>query len=318
MSQSVSSLPKFIHIATGVQHGGSTNANVNAKANASHPPPCTPPPNALYKYKTPRKGLLPRRGILKSPSYKFTGIRSNSNSNKAQKKQKQQLKQQEPSTPTTVGTNESFEESDSISRSSSCGSSTIGSTGTFGTTSSEGIKKAIDRIIRDKTHSISLTNKSININITKNSSSSSIDKTNNNSMSSSVISVTSKTTSSTSVSTSSVCSNDAKEELQRCARIKHIEDLNERINNAKARKLVERKAYKREDKLLLRLARQLKTVSKRSRDNAIGIQMVRCVVLCCVASCLHNYLLVRGYRVMEHALLFCHVSFVHQLTCPSF
>jgi hypothetical protein len=233
---------------------------------------------------------LPRRGILKSPSYKFTGIRINSSKDKAQKKQsqkekqQQQLKQQEPSTPTTVGTNESFEDGDSISRTSSCGSSTIGSAGTFGTTSSEGIKKAIDRIIRNKTQSISLTNKSINIDITKNSSNS-IDKSNNNSMSSSVMSVTSNTTSSTSVSTAtatstSVCSNNAgaKEELQRCARIKHIEDLNERINHARARKLVERKAYRREDKLLLRLARQLKTVSKRSRDNGIGIQMVCCVM----------------------------------------
>jgi hypothetical protein len=258
MSQSENSLPEFIHIATGIQHGGSGNANPNAKANASHPPPSTPPPNALYKYKTPRKGILPRRGILKSPSYKFTGIRIN----KAQKSQKQQ----QPSTPTTVGTNESLEESDSISRTSSCGSSTIGSVWTFGTTSSEGIKNAIDKIIREKSHNI--TSKSINI--TKSSSNG--DKNNNSLRSSSSLSVTSYSTSSTSVSTStSVCSNPK-------------EDLNERINNAKARKLVERKAYRREDKLLLRLARQLKTVSKRSRENAIGIQMVRCVafvLFCC-------------------------------------
>mmetsp|Transcript_22763 Transcript_22763/g.53760 ORF Transcript_22763/g.53760 Transcript_22763/m.53760 type:complete len:573 (-) Transcript_22763:488-2206(-) len=52
------------------------------------------------------------------------------------------------------------------------------------------------------------------------------------------------------------------EERLRIARIKHIEDLNERIKAAKSRKLVERKAFRREDRLMLRLARELKTTSR--------------------------------------------------------
>lgn len=60
----------------------------------------------------------------------------------------------------------------------------------------------------------------------------------------------------------------------RHARIKHIEDLNERIKAAKARKLVERKAYRREDKLLLRLARELKTTSKQVNETAWKIQQL--------------------------------------------
>ena len=68
----------------------------------------------------------------------------------------------------------------------------------------------------------------------------------------------------------------------RHARIKHIEDLNERIKAAKARKIVERKAYRREDKLLLRLARELKTTSKQVSETAWKVQQVSTEVLCIV------------------------------------
>jgi len=235
MSQSDNSFPEFIHIATGRQGESPT-------AKASRPSPSIPSSNALYS--TPTKDPAPRRGILKSPSYKFTGHRNGA---------------QEVSTPTTVGTNESLDNlDDNMSQSSSCGSSTIGSAGTLGTTSTEGIKNAIDRIIRDKSNN---NNKKSNGGDNTLRSSTSI-----------ASSSTSSTSMTTSSSTASVVS--AKEVVQRSARIKHIEDLNERINAAKARILVERKAYRREDKLLLRLARQLKTISKSCRENANNTQML--------------------------------------------
>ena len=243
MPKSSIKLPEFIHIGKWRQRLGENSS----AANASHPPPDSPPPSSLHE--TRMRAFKPSRGILKTPSYKFSGIRIPS---------KTKIKQGS-STPTTVGTNESMD--DDMSHASSCGSSTMCSAGTFGTTSSEGIKKAIDKIILEKTRSIEESSNSVSNDDNKGLESTSDDN-----------SVTLGSTSSSNVSTNVPTT---KEELQKFTRINHIKVLNERISEAKARKLVERKAYRREDKLLMRLARQMKTVSKRRREIFMNMERLK-------------------------------------------
>ncbi|VEU39130.1 unnamed protein product [Pseudo-nitzschia multistriata] len=74
--------------------------------------------------------------------------------------------------------------------------------------------------------------------------------------------------------TNTITATTPREQKLREARIRHIEDLNERIKAAKARKLVERKAYRREDRLLLKLARELKVASKKLHSRALDIKQV--------------------------------------------
>lgn len=263
-------LPRIIQI--GSRRRGGKNSP-KKKANApSDPPPSTPPPKNLFQ--TPTKGSKSAsapsstnsqsriRGILKNPSYRFSG---NAKSSSPQKNKS-------PSTPETFKIDDSYEQEWTVNNSErSCSirsGSTTGSESTSGTTSTEGIEKTIEDIINnDKlrppsspTHTASCDEETAT----------------NRPSASSTASVSSASTSSTICSSSSTTS---KEELQRCARIKHIEDLTERIREAKARKLVERRAYRKEDRLLLRFARQLKAVCKESRENALNITIVSSILV---------------------------------------
>jgi hypothetical protein len=58
---------------------------------------------------------------------------------------------------------------------------------------------------------------------------------------------------------------------QRNARIKHIEDLNERIQEAKQTKIITKNKYKKEDKLIVKFARNLKRCCHESTKNEIKI-----------------------------------------------
>ena len=225
----------------------------------SDPPPSTLPPKNLFQ--TPTKETKPTtkriRGILKTPSHRFSGIKAIS-----------PKKNRYPSTPETAATNDSYEQdwkaNNSIRSSSIRSGSTIGSVSTFGTTSTKGIEQTIEKIIHDD---------HIGEPSSETEISSCDDEIHRNNHASSSESVSSASTSST------ICSTTSKEELQRCARIKHIEDLTERIREARARKLVERRAYRKEDRLLLRFARQLKAVCKESRENALNITIVSTTIL---------------------------------------
>jgi hypothetical protein len=77
---------------------------------------------------------------------------------------------------------------------------------------------------------------------------------------------------STSTSNSKTSSSTVLTEKQRNARIKHIEDLNERIQEAKQNKIITKNKYKKEDKLILKLARNLKRSCNETVKNELKIK----------------------------------------------
>mmetsp|Transcript_21252 Transcript_21252/g.50517 ORF Transcript_21252/g.50517 Transcript_21252/m.50517 type:complete len:566 (-) Transcript_21252:125-1822(-) len=275
-----SGFPEFIHFATGGRSDRSKKVVDGSKDDSAAPPlSSVPAPRSTFQTPTKTASTQPRRGILKNSSYRFTGRSCSSSGAKA--------KQIVVSTPTTVGTQDcgcslldySVEEDDEVVS----GSSVLGSAG--GSISTKGMRTAVDKLICDmagidqnatkKKKCSGQTESDIDGN--RLSKQNHVRKSKASEPSSSSVSVASTSTSSTSIcSTEETASTTSttKEEQQRCARIKHIENLNERINNAKARRLVERKAFRREDKLLLRLARQLKSISKQIREDAMKIHML--------------------------------------------
>jgi hypothetical protein len=253
-NNNTSLLPKVIHFtsssSSAVTDSSSSGGNANASANADYITPIKSSKSSSIRSPQQRQ-----HGILKSSSYKKKSFNNDVSST--------------PSTVATVETIMSFESNSSASVSVSASAGTVNTSSVTSSNSSASAEttpissssSSLAVLVATRPAALFATPPRLRL-----SSSSVSLSTADSSSTFSTTTLNSKTSSSNSSSTVLLT------EQQRNARIKHIEDLNERIQEAKQNKIITKNKYKKEDKLILKLARNLKRSCNETVKNELKIK----------------------------------------------
>jgi hypothetical protein len=244
-NNNTSLLPKVIHFTSSSSSAVTdSSSSSNANADADYITPIKS--SKSFPIRSPQR----QHGILKSSSYKKKSFNNDVSST--------------PSTVATVETIMSFDSNSSASASASGGTvntssvtSSNSSASAETTPISSSSSSSLAVLVATRPAALFATPPRLRL------SSSSV----------SLSTVDSSTSSfSTSTSNSKTSSSTVLTEKQRNARIKHIEDLNERIQEAKQNKIITKNKYKKEDKLILKLARNLKRSCNETVKNELKIK----------------------------------------------
>jgi hypothetical protein len=246
-NNNTSLLPKVIHFTSSSSSAVTdSSSSSNANADADYITPIKS--SKSFPIRSPQR----QHGILKSSSYK-----------------KKSFNNDVSSTPSTVATVETIMSFDSNSSASASASASGGTVNTSSVTSSNSSASA------ETTPISSSSSSSLAVLVATRPAAlfATPPRLRLSSSSVSLSTVDSSTSSfSTSTSNSKTSSSTVLTEKQRNARIKHIEDLNERIQEAKQNKIITKNKYKKEDKLILKLARNLKRSCNETVKNELKIK----------------------------------------------